>query len=133
MGDEGNSVQVRVLFTTLLAFVLVIAASYGNPLHADSGTHPHRLTAQLSVDLADDQLAPLPASPVASAFLHHNQSPQWAFVGMSVAAFHRSAANHYLLPVPIPLTWATTAWPDRQFVSGWKDTGLLFRIKNAYL
>lgn len=75
------------------------------------------------------------SSPYSSAsqFEHHKQSANWQFERIDETKFSVAVANIYLLTEPILVDWFLIKPASRFRLSGWKDVGIQFKIKNAFI
>ena len=69
----------------------------------------------------------------ASNFEHPKQAPRWQFEGGDENVFSVNPTYAHLLTESIAVDWFLTTVSNRFRLSGWKDLGLQYRIKNAFI
>lgn len=132
-----NSVKrsaFQALKITITAIMLCVFCwlFFTNP---DSTTNTQFAVADTVVtsDISDDAAVSASLYSSASQFEHHKQSANWQFERIDETKFSVAAANIYLLTEPILTDWFLIKPSSRFHLSGWKDVGIQFKIKNAFI
>ena len=129
---KRSAFQAAKITITAVMLCMFCWLFFSNP---DSATNTQLAVADTVVtsDISND--AAVSASPYSSAsqFEHHKQSANWQFERVDETKFSVAAANIYLLTEPILTDWFLIKPSSRFHLSGWKDVGIQFKIKNAFI
>ncbi|MCP1340243.1 hypothetical protein NJR55_11655 [Idiomarina sp. M1R2S28] len=134
MVDTAKKHAFQTAKVTITAIMLCVFCwlFFSNP---DSTTNTQFAFADTIVtsEVSDD--VAVSASPYLSAsqFEHHKQSANWQFERVDETKFSVAVANIYLLTEPILVDWFLIKPSSRFRLSGWKDVGIQFKIKNAFI
>ncbi|TRY31542.1 hypothetical protein [Aliiglaciecola sp. M165] len=121
---------VAVLLCTWLCLIAESTSTNQSPSDA---TFVSSTTAYSNAFSLDDSLAVTSTASNASHFQHYKQQPDWRLVDVISTLFSVLHSDAHLITEPLPVKWFVNHPVARIRISGWKDTGLQFRIINAYL
>lgn len=129
---KRSAFQALKITTTAIMLYVFCWLFFTNP---DSTTNTQLVLADTFVTSEANDDAAVSASPYSSAsqFEHHKQSANWQFERIDETKFSVAAANIYLLTEPILTDWFLIKPSSRFHLSGWKDVGIQFKIKNAFI
>ncbi|WP_287816391.1 hypothetical protein [Idiomarina sp.] len=134
MVDEAKKHAFQALKITTTAVMLCVFCwlFFSNP---DSTTNTQFVVADTFVtsEVSDDAVVSISPHSSASQFEHHKQSANWQFERVDETKFSVAVANIYLLTDPILTDWFLIKPSSRFHLSGWKDVGIQFKIKNAFI
>lgn len=134
MVDTAKRSAFQAAKITITAVMLCVFCwlLFSNP---DSTTNTQFAVADTVVTSEVSDGAAVSASPYSSAsqFEHHKQSANWQFERIDETKFSVLVANIYLLTEPILTDWFLIKPSSRFHLSGWKDVGMQFKIKNAFI
>ncbi|HAS14602.1 MAG TPA: hypothetical protein DCS01_04825 [Idiomarina abyssalis] len=134
MIDTAKQYAFQAAKITITAVMLCVLCwlLFSNP---DSTTNTQFAVADTVVTSEVSDGAAVSASPYSSAsqFEHHKQSANWQFERIDETKFSVLVANIYLLTEPILTDWFLIKPSSRFHLSGWKDVGMQFKIKNAFI
>lgn len=134
MVDTAKQYAFQALKITITAIMLCVFCwlFFSNP---DSTTNTQFVVADTSVtsQVNGDTVVSASLYSSASQFEHHKQSANWQFERIDETKFSVAVANIYLLTEPILTDWFLIKPSSRFHLSGWKDVGIQFKIKNAFI
>lgn len=134
MVNSARKYAFQAVKVTITAIMLCVFCwlFFSNP---DSTTNTQFVVADTSVTSQANGDTVVSASTYSSAsqFEHHKQSANWQFERVDETKFSVAAANIYLLTEPILTDWFLIKPSSRFHLSGWKDVGMQFKIKNAFI
>ncbi|WP_417437865.1 hypothetical protein [Idiomarina sp.] len=134
MVNSAKRSAFQALKITITAIMLCVFCwlFFSNP---DSTTNTKLVVADTPVTSQANDDTAVSASPYSSAsqFEHHKQSANWQFERIDETKFSVAVANIYLLTEPILVDWFLIKPSSRFHLSGWKDVGMQFKIKNAFI
>ncbi|WP_417440864.1 hypothetical protein [Idiomarina sp.] len=134
MVDAAKKQAFQTAKITITAIMLCVFCwlFFTNP---DSTTNTQLVVADAFVtsQANDDTAVSASLYSSASQFEHHKQSANWQFERIDETKFSVAVANSYLLTEPILVDWFLIKPSSRFRLSGWKDVGIQFKIKNAFI
>ncbi len=134
MGDTANQYGVQAVKITFTALLLCLFCWLSFADAESSISSPFVVADTSALSETSDHLAVSYLSySSASYFEHHKQSAKWQFDRTDETLFTATIVNVYSLTEPIFDDWFLNKPASRFHLSGWKDTGIQFKIKNAFI
>jgi|GEM_PF-1057742 len=129
---KRSAFQAGKITITAIMLCVFCWLFFSNP---DSTTNTQFVVADKSItsQVYDNTAVSASLYSSASQFEHHKQSANWQFERVDETKFSALVANIYLLTEPIPIDWFLIKPSSRFHLSGWKDVGMQFKIKNAFI